>query len=291
MIISSYFRGYFKSVQTQWDARLRKVRTGLGGENLSAPWTPLVALIFLFGSPATAQTGPCQRGGIVFLGSDRQQARQVWMSSTDAGSFLLRDSQSGEVLDQWNQTRGGVHLSLLVVGSKPGVVSLVATGGSPCVVGTKSPDFANPSANELKRPGFLSAMPPGVRQRLESRVRQLIVRKTAVTVASNRSSSEPGDDSGHHQGGGNSGQGGGNQGGNEGGDRPGKPDKPGGATQLAAYLANAVAQGYYDSGNKGPVTTRPRAPACSHRIPIAPCRIGQVEPYWGPKASNISRVV
>jgi hypothetical protein len=40
-----------------------------------------------------------------------------------------------------------------------------------------------------------------------------------------------------------------------------KADKPGGATQLAAYLANAVAQGYYDAGKRGPVTTRPRAGA------------------------------
>lgn len=40
-----------------------------------------------------------------------------------------------------------------------------------------------------------------------------------------------------------------------------KPEKPGGATQLAAYLAHAVAQGYYDSGNRGPQLTRPRAGA------------------------------
>lgn len=32
-----------------------------------------------------------------------------------------------------------------------------------------------------------------------------------------------------------------------------KPAQPGGATQLAAYLANAVAQGYYDAGNRGPM--------------------------------------
>jgi hypothetical protein len=31
-----------------------------------------------------------------------------------------------------------------------------------------------------------------------------------------------------------------------------KADKPGGATQLAAYMAHAVAQGYYDAGNRGP---------------------------------------
>ena len=40
-----------------------------------------------------------------------------------------------------------------------------------------------------------------------------------------------------------------------------RPDKPGAATQLAAYLAHAVAQGYYDSGNRGPQITRPRAGA------------------------------
>lgn len=40
-----------------------------------------------------------------------------------------------------------------------------------------------------------------------------------------------------------------------------KPDKPGGATQLAAYLAHAVAQGYYDAGNRGPQIARPRAGA------------------------------
>lgn len=40
------------------------------------------------------------------------------------------------------------------------------------------------------------------------------------------------------------------------------PDKKGGATMLAAYLANAVAQGYYDAGNRGPMQMgRPRAGA------------------------------
>ena len=38
-----------------------------------------------------------------------------------------------------------------------------------------------------------------------------------------------------------------------------KPTQPGGATQLAAYMANAVAQGYYDAGNRGPQIGLPRA--------------------------------
>lgn len=38
-----------------------------------------------------------------------------------------------------------------------------------------------------------------------------------------------------------------------------KPQQPGGATQLAAYLAHAAAQGYYDAGNTGPQIGRPRA--------------------------------
>jgi hypothetical protein len=41
------------------------------------------------------------------------------------------------------------------------------------------------------------------------------------------------------------------------------PTKPGGATQLAAYVAHALSQGYYDSGNTGPrfggPMTRPRS--------------------------------
>ncbi|MGO9894313.1 MAG: hypothetical protein ACLPX8_08895 [Bryobacteraceae bacterium] len=47
-----------------------------------------------------------------------------------------------------------------------------------------------------------------------------------------------------------------------------RPDKPGAATQLAAYLAHAVAQGYYDSGNRGPQIGRPRAGAIS--VPPVP---------------------
>lgn len=38
-----------------------------------------------------------------------------------------------------------------------------------------------------------------------------------------------------------------------------KPSQPGGATQLAAYVANAMAQGYYDAGNTGPSFGRPRS--------------------------------
>ena len=37
-----------------------------------------------------------------------------------------------------------------------------------------------------------------------------------------------------------------------------QPDKTGGATMLAAYLAHATAQGYYDAGNRGPIVNRPR---------------------------------
>lgn len=40
-----------------------------------------------------------------------------------------------------------------------------------------------------------------------------------------------------------------------------RPTQTGGATQLAAYLAHAVASGYYDAGNRGPVLTRPRSGA------------------------------
>jgi len=40
-----------------------------------------------------------------------------------------------------------------------------------------------------------------------------------------------------------------------------KPAQTGGATQLAAYLANAVAQGYYDAGNRGPQVGLPRGAA------------------------------
>ena len=47
-----------------------------------------------------------------------------------------------------------------------------------------------------------------------------------------------------------------------------RPDKPGAATQLAAYLAHAVAQGYYDSGNRGPQIGRARAGAVS--VPAGP---------------------
>lgn len=47
-----------------------------------------------------------------------------------------------------------------------------------------------------------------------------------------------------------------------------KADKPGGATQLAAYLANAVAQGYFDAGNRGPQITRPRAGAVTGPPPF-----------------------
>ncbi len=48
-----------------------------------------------------------------------------------------------------------------------------------------------------------------------------------------------------------------------------KPPQTGGATQLAAYLAHAVALGYYDAGNRGPVVTRPRAGAISVPPPPA----------------------
>lgn len=49
-----------------------------------------------------------------------------------------------------------------------------------------------------------------------------------------------------------------------------KPSMSGGATQLAAYMAHAVAQGYYDSGNRGPQIGRPRAGAISGPPPLPP---------------------
>lgn len=50
-----------------------------------------------------------------------------------------------------------------------------------------------------------------------------------------------------------------------------KPDsKAGGATQIAAYLAHAVAQGYYDAGNRGPQIGRPRSGAVTSSMPPRP---------------------
>ncbi len=49
-----------------------------------------------------------------------------------------------------------------------------------------------------------------------------------------------------------------------------KPAKPGGATQLAAYLAHAVLQGYYDSGNRGPMRMQPPQPLGRHTPPGHP---------------------
>lgn len=61
-----------------------------------------------------------------------------------------------------------------------------------------------------------------------------------------------------------------------------KPAKTGGATQLAAYLAHAVAQGYYDSGNRGPMAMgRPRAGAMAS--PAPPPRPGMTPPPLPPK--------
>lgn len=37
-----------------------------------------------------------------------------------------------------------------------------------------------------------------------------------------------------------------------------RPQKTGGATQLAAYVSHAMALGYYEAGNSGPMLTRPR---------------------------------
>jgi len=61
-----------------------------------------------------------------------------------------------------------------------------------------------------------------------------------------------------------------------------KPGKTGGATQLAAYLAHAVAQGYYDSGNRGPQIGRARAGAVAGPPPLPP-RPGMAPPPVPPK--------
>ena len=119
-----------ETVEAQRDVQPAKFGTRRAHEVLSASLSLFVTIMFLCAMPASAQTGPCQpKGGVVLLGTTSQDGRQVLISSTGAGSFVLKDSGSGQILDQWDQGRGGVHLSLLPIGANAGGVSLSGIGG------------------------------------------------------------------------------------------------------------------------------------------------------------------
>src|SRR5277367_5169505 len=126
-------------------------------------------------------------GGLAFLGTTAH-GQTIWLSQTGAGTFALTGSGQDQLLDQWTQDHAGTQVSFgpPASNSNSGTVSLLHTGSSPCVIATRNQQDAHALSRDLLRDNLLSALPPGVKEHLEPRLRQKL--GSSVTPASNSNS-------------------------------------------------------------------------------------------------------
>jgi len=94
--------------------------------------TVAVAAAVVAASPTVFAKNCNEPGGLVFLGKTSDLSRSVWVSGTGPGSFELQ-APGNAVVDAWDRTRRGLHLSISpVVSNGSGLPhSLVDVDGTP----------------------------------------------------------------------------------------------------------------------------------------------------------------
>ena len=70
-----------------------------------------VALALAY-APSPALGKNCDFGGLLFLGTNSNSSRSVWLSGTIAGSYRLDAAQGSQTVDAWTMTRRGLPFSL-----------------------------------------------------------------------------------------------------------------------------------------------------------------------------------
>jgi hypothetical protein len=114
--------------------------------------TALLSLGSIFSLPEQAASQQCDSaGGLLFLGTNRDDSRSVWLSRTGRGAFELEAAQGNQTVDQWNRRSPALRLSLspVVSNGNGGVHRLLdVTGARPCLIDSKNqkPIFTLPPA-------------------------------------------------------------------------------------------------------------------------------------------------
>jgi hypothetical protein len=109
-------------------------------------------------TPAPALGKNCNSGGLIFLGTNSDSSRSVWLSGTIAGSYRLDAAQGNQTVDAWSMTRRGLHVSIspVVSNGNGGTHKLYDTSDSKdCLVATQNqkggfkfpPNISLPSPN------------------------------------------------------------------------------------------------------------------------------------------------
>ena len=70
-----------------------------------------VTVLWMSILPAALQAKDEPPGGLLFLGQTADGSRSVWLSATGSGSFVL-EATGKQVVDQWDRSRRGLHVSL-----------------------------------------------------------------------------------------------------------------------------------------------------------------------------------
>ena len=103
-------------------------------------------------------------GGLAYLGNTRNDAKSVWLSRTDQGSFALEAAQGSQTVDSWGVPPSRrLHLSTspVVSDGNGGTHKLLETSdGKPCLIDTQNqkrdwnipPNIQLPGLNMPTRP-------------------------------------------------------------------------------------------------------------------------------------------
>ena len=105
----------------------------------AGPWLAFL----LVGSPLPALAANCKSsGGLAYLGNTRNDAKSVWLSRTDQGSFALEAAQGSQTVDSWGVPPSRrLHLSTspVVSDGNGGTHKLLETSdGKPCLIDTQN---------------------------------------------------------------------------------------------------------------------------------------------------------
>ncbi|MGH8433006.1 MAG: autotransporter domain-containing protein [Pseudomonas sp.] len=145
-------------------------------------WTTslLLGTTWLLTGPQAQAANCSSPGNLVFLGKTSDLSRSVWLSGTGSGSFAL-EAPSSDVVDTWERSKRGLHVSLSPVVSQGSGLphTLVDVTGAPCEIDQenqkggivfppivqlppKLPPILKPPSGRPSLPGLMPTLPIAV---------------------------------------------------------------------------------------------------------------------------------
>ncbi len=140
----------------------------------------LLGTTWLLSGPQAQAANCTSPGNLVFLGKTSDLSRSVWLSGTGIGSFAL-EAPSSDVVDTWERSKRGLHVSLSPVVSQGSGLphTLVDVTGEPCEIDMenqkggivfppvvqlppKLPPILKPPSGRPSLPGLMPTLPIAV---------------------------------------------------------------------------------------------------------------------------------